>query len=104
MKLCNIVWARTAMQKLIQQDLPLKCAWSLMKMTDSCNVHLEFYGQEMAKLGPKPDPERVRELDGLEVEDLPAEKIRIPMLDSLRLSAADVKALGPFVEFYSEQG
>ena len=103
MKLSDVVWARSAMQKLILQDLPLKCAWSLMKMTDTCNTHLQFYGGEMAKLGPNPDPERLKELDNLEVEDLSPEKIRIPMLDNLRLSAADVKALEPFVEFYDLQ-
>ena len=104
MKLIEIVNARTAMQKLVGQDLPLKEAFGLVKTVDACNVFLTFYGQEMLKLGSNPDPERMKELNEMEAEGFRPETLRI-CLDTVgvKLSAADVKALEPFVEFYAKQ-
>ncbi len=103
MKLIEIVNARHALQKLIAQDLPLRVAYRLMKMTDSCNFHLEFYGQQRMNLGEDPDPVRLQELDEMEVTDLKETQLRIPIADDLKLSAADIKALEPFIVFYEEE-
>lgn len=103
MKLITVVTARTAMQKLVAQDLPLPSAWQVMKLIDACNVHLDFYGQQLDKLGTEIDSERLRDLDGLDVGELAAERIRVPLLESIQLSAADLKALEPFAEFYEIQ-
>ena len=103
MKLMEIVNARHALQKLIAQDLPLRVAYRLMKLTDACNFHLEFYGQERMKLGENPDPDRLQELDEMEVTDLKETQFRIPIADDLKLSAADIKALEPFIVFYEEE-
>lgn len=103
MQLIKIVNARHALQKLIAQDLPLRVAYRLMKLTDACNFHLEFYGQERMKLGEHPDPDRLQELDEMEVTDLKETKLRIQITNDLKLSAADIKALEPFIVFYEEE-
>ena len=104
MKLIEIVNARTAMQKLAGQDLPLKEAFGLVKTVDACNVFLTFYGQEIVKFSPTKEPERLKELNEMEAEGFQPEILRI-CLDTVgvKLSAADVKALEPFVEFYAKQ-
>lgn len=103
MKLIEIVNVRGSLQKLVAQDLPLTKAWEIMKLTNTCNVHLEFYGMKRAKMGGRPDPDQMEALDNLEIQDIPTEKIRIPLLDNILLSASDIKALEPFVEFYAIQ-
>ena len=97
MKLIDIVNARNSLQKLIQQDIPLRQAYELVKLTDQLNVHLNFYGQERAKRWG--DEEKLCELDSFPVDDLPEERMQITMTDTVLLSAADVKALEPFIEF-----
>ena len=98
MKLIDLLTAREALQKLITQDLPIREAYALMKLTDSCNVHLSFYGQELAKFDPHEDPDRLRELQDLDIGQI--EKTKITIRDELRLSAADVRALLPLVSFH----
>ncbi len=102
MKLIEIVDARNSLQKLIGQDLPLRVAYRLVKLTDAINFHLGFYGSEMAKLGADPDPTKKKELEEMEITDLYHEKLRLPIRDGLVLSASDVKMLEPFIEFYEE--
>ena len=102
MKLIDLVNARDSLQKLIAQDLPIRTAYQLMKLTDECNRHLSFYGGELAKFDPARDPERLNELEEMEITDLYHEKLRLPIRDGLVLSASDVKMLEPFIEFYEE--
>ena len=102
MKLIEIVNARDSLQKLVGQNLPLRVAYRLVKVTDAINFHLNFYGAERFKLGENPDPEKLQELDNMEITDLHHEKLRVPILEDLVLSAADVKMLEPFIEFYEE--
>lgn len=97
MKLIDIVRARESLQKLVTQDLPIRTAYELMNMTDICNRHLVFYGQELAKFDPVADPDRLRELEDMEVSDIHAVSVQIT--DGLKLSAADVKMLLPLVSF-----
>ena len=96
MELIKIVTARDALQKLIMQDIPMRQAYELMKFTDGINRHLNFYGQEIAKANG--DEEKIKELNAFVVDDIP-EKIHVKMLDTVLLSATDMKALEPFVEF-----
>lgn len=101
MKLIEIVRARDSLQKLVQQDLPIRKAYELMELTDLCNRHLGFYGQEIGKFDPEKNPERLDELDSLEVEDVV--RVSVPITDDLMLSAADVKLLLPLIKFTEEE-
>ena len=98
MKLIDLVNARDSLQKLVAQDLPIRTAYQLMKLTDECNRHLGFYGGELAKFDPARDPERLKELDNMEI-DIDAERITISLDGDLKISAADVKMLLPLIEF-----
>ncbi len=97
MKLIDLVNARDSLQKLIAQDLPIRTAYDLMQLTDECNRHLGFYGGELAKFDPASDPERLKELDNMEI-DIGADRITISMDGDLKISAADVKMLLPLIE------
>ena len=103
MKLIDIVNARGSLQKLVSQDLPLRLAYKLTRLTDAINFHLNFYGAERMKLGENPDQEKLRELEEMEISDIPQTKLSIPIRDGLVLSATDVKMLEPFIEFYEEE-
>lgn len=98
MKLIDLVNARDSLQKLVAQDLPLRTAYSLMQLTDECNKHLGFYGGELAKFDPEKNPERLAELDNMEIS-IDMERITISLEGDLKLSAGDVKMLMPLVEF-----
>lgn len=102
MKLIDIVNARAPLQKLVQQDLPLRTAWELVKVTDAVNRCLSFYAEELTKLGSEPDPVRLQELQQLDVQAPTPEPFRIQIQDGLRLSAADVKLLEPLITFTEE--
>lgn len=99
MKLINIVNARGALQKLVAQDLPLRTAFEVVELVEKCNRHLGFFSQMRQKLGALPDEKKLSELENFEVTDLDRLRIEIRADDSLRLSAADVKVLEPFVRF-----
>lgn len=99
MKLIELVNAREALQKLIAQDLPIRTAYELMKLTDEANRHLTFYGQELGKFDPEKDPDRLEELNRIEIDVGGPERIRISLDGDLRLSAGDVKMLTPLVDF-----
>lgn len=97
MKLIDLVNARDSLQKLIVQDLPIRKAYELMELTDLCNRHLAFYGQEIAKFNPAENPDRLKDLDEMAVEDIA--RITVPTTDNLKLSASDVKMLLPLIDF-----
>lgn len=99
MKLIELVNARTALGKLIVQDLPIRTAYELMKLTDEANQHLMFYGQELGKFDPNKDPDRLEELNDMEIDVGGPVRIRISLDGDLRLSAGDVKMLTPLVDF-----
>lgn len=99
MKLIDLINAKDSLQKLVQQDLPLRTAYELMQLTDECNRHLLFYGNELTKFKPEKDPERLVELENMEIDTGRSEKITISLDGDLKLSATDVKMLMPLVEF-----
>ena len=99
MKLIDLVNARDSLQKLVVQDLPIRTAYELMKLTDEANRHLTFYGQELGKFDPERDLDRLEELNSIEIDVGGSERIRISLDGDLRLSAGDVKMLTPLVDF-----
>lgn len=103
MKLIDIVNARYGLQQLVGQELPLPKAFELLRLTERCNLHLAFYGNERAKLGAEPEPEKLRELENMPAPDFENyEKIRIRISPEIRLSAAAVRSLLPLIEFEEE--
>ena len=104
MKLKDIVNARDGLQRLVVQEMPLPTAYAVLKLTDRCNLHLSFYGNERAKLGADPDPERLSELENMPVEDFnDFEPIPIPITERIKLSPTAMKALEPFVMFFEDE-
>lgn len=102
MKLCKIVSASSALQKLIYQDLPLRPAYELSRLVDRLNPQLMFYSQEAAKAGLSDlRQEELLEFDIPSLDDI--SPITLPICDTIMLSAADIKNLEPFVVFDLER-
>ena len=94
MRLYDIVLAAQPLQKLVNQDLPLRQAYKVAMLATRVNPHLEFYGAELAK-GKFED-----ELNDFDVPDFDtAQPIQLSLALDLKLSAADIKRLEPFVTF-----
>lgn len=94
MRLYDIVLAAQPLQKLVNQDLPLREAYKVAMLATRVNPHLEFYGAELAK-GKFED-----ELNDFDVPDFDtAQPIELSLTLDLKLSAADIKRLEPFVTF-----
>lgn len=94
MKLYDIVLAAQPLQKLVNQDLPLREAYKVAMLATRVNPHLEFYGAELAK-GKFED-----DLNDFDVSDFDTvEPIELSLALDLKLSAADIKRLEPFVTF-----
>ena len=96
MQLSEIVSAAPALQKLILQELPLPTAWRLSKLIGLCNPALDFYGIQRVKCRDQSEVEKLMEMD-INMDGF--EPVTIVMDDSIRLSAADVKTLEPFVQW-----
>lgn len=94
MRLYDIVLAAQPLQKLVNQDLPIRQAYKVAMLATRVNPHLEFYGAELAK---GKDEQALNDFD---VPDFDAaEPITLDLSLDLRLSAADIKRLEPFVTF-----
>ena len=93
MKLYDVALASKPLQKLIEQDIPLRQAYALAILATKLNPSLEFYGSQLMSGRPQ------AELNELEA-DLPEfSRIKLPLDLDIRLSAGDIKCLEPFVEF-----
>nr|DAP59424.1 MAG TPA: hypothetical protein [Caudoviricetes sp.] len=93
MKLYDVALASKPLQKLIEQDIPLRQAYALAILATKLNPTLEFYGNQLMSGRSQV------ELNELEA-DLPEfERIKLPLDLDIRLSAGDIKCLEPFVEF-----
>ena len=93
MKLYDIALAAKPLQKLIEQDLPLRQAYELAILATKINPPLEFYGNQLMRGRPQ---EQLNNLDA----DLPElTRIELPLDLDIKLSAGDVKCLEPFVIF-----
>lgn len=93
MKLYDIALASKPLQKLIEQDLPLRQAYALAILATKLNPSLEFYGNQLMSGRPQ------AELNELEAELPKFSRIKLPLDLDIRLSAGDIKCLEPFVEF-----
>lgn len=99
MRLYDIALAADPLQKLVNQDLPLRQAYQVAMLATRVNPHLEFYGAQIA-LGKDP-----QELDVFDVSEFDTvQPIILPLSLDLRISAADIKRLEPFVSFLDEGG
>lgn len=96
MEMRTLVQASAGLQKLIWQELPLDKAYALSRLLDHANRALDFYGREMTK---NPGPEKQEALLAYDIgfEDL--RPIRLGLDLPLRLSAAEIKQIEPFVIF-----
>lgn len=99
MKLYDIVLAADPLQKLVNQDLPIRQAYQVAMLATRVNPHLSFYGAQLAQ------GKDAQELGAFDVSDFDAgTPIVLPLSLDLRLSAADIKRLEPFVSFTDEGG
>lgn len=94
MKLYDIALAAKPLQKLIEQDLPLRQAYQLAMLATKLNPTLEFYGKQLMSGRPQTE---LNELDADTLPELP--HITLPLDLDIRLSAGDIKCLEPFVTF-----
>lgn len=99
MLLKSIVIAAPSVQKLIDQDMPLLTAWQLSRLMDTINPALEFYGLELAKAAPERTDQARKELLALDLPDVDPGILYLPLDLPVKLSAADIKRLWPFVRF-----
>ena len=109
----TIIDAVPAFNKLASGDLPLSLAYKLSKQIKALATEIAFFNAEREKVMEKyggesrrdrivfRDPGGVDEFEKvLELTVTPdTERLRIPMLDDIHLSAHDVAFLEPFVEF-----
>ena len=96
MEMRTLVQAAPGLQKLIWQELPIDKAFKLSQQIDHINRALEFYGREMAK---NPDAEKIEKLLSYDVGFADLEPMRLSVALPLKLSAAEVKQVAPFVVF-----
>lgn len=88
MKLKDLIIAQPALQKLVVQPLPVRCALELMRLVDAANVHLKFFTVEFNK---HLMPSRMEDLETIEIDDITP--ISLPISADIKLSAADLKSL-----------
>lgn len=93
MKLYDIALAAKPLQKLIEQDLPLRKAYELAILATKINPTLEFYGNQLMSGRPQ------EELNNLDADLPELTRIELPIDLDVKLSAGDVKCLEPFVIF-----
>lgn len=120
MKQSAIIKAYKSIDKLGQQDLPIRLAFDLFKLTQTLQPHWDFQVNEEAKASAAatkmPDGsvtfstkeeadafrQRLKDLGDIDVE-LKVKPVRIPLsLPGLMLSRNDIAALDGFVQFLNE--
>ena len=100
MQMRTLVQAAPGLQKLIWQELPIDKAYKLSCQIDHINKALEFYGREMAK---NPTGEKLESLLSYDVGFDNMMPIRLSTALPLKLSAAEIKQIEPFVVFVEEE-
>ena len=102
-KISTLIDAVPALRKLNSLDLPLKTSFKVYKLVAAVDSELSFFTERREAIQKKADNRdaEIQELVNQEVE-LDAERITIIMTDDLRLSAADLAALMPFIDFKEE--
>ena len=102
-KIGTLIDAVPALRKLNSLDLPLKTSFKVYKLVAAVDSELSFFTERREAIQKKADNRdaEIQELVNQEVE-LDAERITIIITDDLRLSAADLAALMPFIDFKEE--
>ena len=99
-KIGNLIDAVPALRKLNSLDLPLKTSYKVYKLVEEVNKSLGFFTEKREKIQKKADNQdaELRELVNQE-EEISSGKITITLTDDVKLSAADISALLPFIDF-----
>ena len=102
-KIGTLIDAVPALRKLNSLDLPLKASFKVYKLVAAVDSELSFFTERREAIQKKADNRdaEIQELVNQEVE-LDVERVVIIMTDDLRLSAADLAALMPFIDFKEE--
>lgn len=102
-KIGTLIDAVPALRKLNSLDLPLKTSFKVYKLVGAVDSELSFFTERREAIQKKADNRdaEIQELVNQEVE-MDVERVVIIMTDDLRLSAADLAALMPFVDFKEE--
>ena len=102
-KIGNLIDAIPALRKLNSLDLPLRMSFKVFKLVEAVNAELAFFTEKREAIQKKADnrDSEIQELVNQEVE-LDVAKVAIIMTDDLRLSAADIAVLMPFIDFKEE--
>ena len=102
-KISTLIDAVPALRKLNSLDLPLKTSFKVYKLVAAVDSELSFFTERREAIQKKADNRdaEIQELVNQEVE-LDAGRVAIIMTDDLRLSAADLAALMPFIDFKEE--
>lgn len=96
MKMKTIAEACAPLNKLIRMDMPIRLAYAVMQLATTLEPEWDFYRNQLV-IGKKPE-----EIDELEI-DKHFECVKIPLSTNITLTACDIKALSPFVEFIEEE-
>ena len=120
MNMKTLVDALPSIRKIAGQDLHAKTLYRVKRLLDKLEAHLRFYDEkrteimercctvEDGKYVPKPDMAETLEADMRELLDVEIEMdgiqaIRLPAEEDMRLSYADLCALGGLVEIEFEE-
>lgn len=123
MKQGNIVQAYRALQKLTAETLPIKIACKLhrlkVQLRTAWDFQLEEEGKLIAKLRPREEQDgsltfqnkedcklfrdQLAALADMDADDVKFDRVEMPMLEDISLSANDVEALEGFVAFTEAQ-
>lgn len=118
MKLQTIIAAKKPMQILAMERLPMKTAHDLYQLAKKLDVHNAFFEEKRVsilnecaivqdgKYVPKPGQEsemnrQLEELVSMEIKE-EWDKVKISMVNDVKLSMVDIIALEPFVIFEEE--
>ena len=121
MQQSRIISAYKSLRKLADRELPIRIACQIHRLTVKLRPVWDFQVQEEQKLCDRLHPknedgklvfetpegaqefrDRLKELNGMEVEDIELKPITIPIPDGITLTPADIEALEGFVEFEME--
>lgn len=103
-KIGNLIDAIPALRKLNSLDLPLRTSYKVFKLVEAVNAELAFFTEKRETIQKKAD-NRDAELHELvnQEEEIDSEKVEIILTDDIRLSAADIGALMPFIDFKEDK-
>ena len=117
----QIILAYKSLAKLSRQDIPIRGACRLHRLSQALKPVWDFQAQEEGKLIEKLNPtltdgavtfkseqdaqeyaSRLKELAEMEVDDIVYTPVTMPIPDGVAMSVRDIEALDGFVEFTDE--